>query len=277
MNRFFLIACGLALSMTASAAIHVTRPAKVSPAPTSKAAKPIPIAKLSAAQIVDRNVAARGGLQAWRAVNTLVLTGQLEAGGKKNTELPFVMEMKRPHKSRLQIRFQDQDAIQVYDGTQGWKVRPFLGRDEVEPFTPEEASQAANWAELDGPLVDYASKGTRIALDGTEAVEGHPAYRLKLTLKDGAVRHVWIDAASFLELKIDGDPHRLDGKMRNVAIYYRDYRAENGLKIPHVLETVIEGGKLPHKMTIQRVTVNQALEDTQFGKPGLAMAAAAGR
>ena len=35
---------------------------------------------LSAAQIVDKHVAARGGLQAWRAVQTLSVTGKLEAG-----------------------------------------------------------------------------------------------------------------------------------------------------------------------------------------------------
>lgn len=273
MKRFFLIACGLAVSLSASAALHITRPSKVSPAATSQAAKP---AKLSAAQIVERNVAARGGLDAWRAVNTLTLSGQLEAGGKKNPQLPFVMQMKRPRKSRLEIRFQDETAVQVYDGEHGWKLRPFLGRDEVESFTPEEASQAANWAELDGPLVNYAGKGTQVALDGTEAVEGHPCYRLKLTLKGGAVRHVWIDAATFLERKIDGDPSRLDGRMRNVAIYYRDYKTENGLKMPRLLETVIEGGRQPHKMTIEHVTVNQPLADTQFAKPGLAMAAAAG-
>lgn len=267
MNRLFLIACGLAVSMTASAATHGKPPSKATPAAASQAAK------LSAAQIVERNVAASGGLQAWRGVNTLVLAGKLEAGGTKNTELPFVMEMKRPHKSRLEIRFQDRTAIQVYDGEQGWKVRPFLGRNEVEPFTPEEASLAVNWAELDGPLVDYAGKGTHIALEGMDSVEGHPAYKLKLTLKGGTVQHVWIDAANFLELKIDGDPHKLDGKMRNVSVYYRDYRPEGTLKIPHVLETVIEGGKLPHKMTIQQVKVNPPLEDAQFAKSGLIMAA----
>jgi hypothetical protein len=272
MKRFFLIACGLAVSLSASAALHVTRPAKVGPAATSRAAKP---ANLSAAQIVERNVAARGGLDAWRAVNTLTLSGQLEAGGKKNPLLPFVMQMKRPRKSRLEISFQDQTAVQVYDGEHGWKVRPFLGRDEVESFTPAEAREAANWAELDGPLVDYAAKGTQVALDGTESVEGHPCYRLKLTLKGGAVRHVWIDAATFLERKIDGDPHRLDGRMRDVAIFYRDFKSENGLKMPRVLETVIEGGRQPHKMTIERVAVNQPLADSQFAKPGLAMAAAA--
>jgi hypothetical protein len=95
------------------------------------------------------------------------------------------MEMKRPHKSRLEIRFRDQTAFQVYDGTNGWKVRPFLNRNDVESFTPDEAKLAANWAELDGPLVDYASKGTTISLQGMEAVEGRDTYKLKLTLKGG--------------------------------------------------------------------------------------------
>ena len=40
-------------------------------------------AKLSAAEIADKNVAARGGLQAWRAVQTMSLAGQLGAGGNQ--------------------------------------------------------------------------------------------------------------------------------------------------------------------------------------------------
>src|SRR2546430_15185318 len=37
--------------------------------------------KLSAAAIVDKNVAARGGVQAWRTAQTLPLVGKLGAGG----------------------------------------------------------------------------------------------------------------------------------------------------------------------------------------------------
>lgn len=233
-------------------------------------------ARLTASQIIDRNVSARGGLAAWRAIRTLTMSGQLEAGGAKNTELPFVMEMKRPHMSRLEIRFRDQTAVQVYDGTQGWKRRPFLGRDEVEPFTPSETKSAASWEELDGPLVDYARKGTKVALEGKETVEGHKAYKLKLTTKDGEVRHLWIDAANFLERKIEGEPRKLNGKARNVAIYYRDFKTEKGLTTPRVLETVVEGVKQTHKMHIERVTVNQAMDDTLFAKPQLAAAKPSG-
>lgn len=255
MRRFLFLACSL-IPVAASA----------SGSPDSALA-----GKLTAAQIVERNVAARGGLPAWLAVNTLSMSGRLEAGGKKNWELPFVMKMERPHMSRLEIRFHDKTAVQVYDGAHGWKVRPFLGRDEVEPFTPDEAKAAAAWQELDGPLVNYVKKGTKVELQGQESVEGHRTYKLKLALKNGDVRHVWVDAASFLERKIDGEPRELDGKLRNVAIYYRDYKAEHGLTMPHLLETVVDGGKEPHKMNIEHVEINQPMANGLFAKPQLAV------
>jgi hypothetical protein len=261
MNRISSYA-GCLLSLAASAA-----------ALTAAAATPT---SLSVDQIVERNVAARGGLAAWRAVKTLTIAGELDAGGKPNHALPFVLKEKRPRKSRLEIVFKDQTSVQVYDGVQGWKVRPFLNRNEVEPYTAGEAKSAAAEQDLDGPLVDYAAKGTQVALDGTEPVEGHPAYKLKLTLKNGVKRNLWIDANSFLELKIDGEPRKLDGKMHNVAVYFRDYKAEHGLTIPHVQETAVEGVKQPYKMTISRVAVNETLDDTLFQKPQLSALAGSG-
>jgi outer membrane lipoprotein-sorting protein len=223
----------------------------------------------SAAWVADKNAAARGGLAAWHAVSSLSMSGQLEAGGKKNAALPFVLTLKRPHKSRLELKFQEQTALQVYDGAQGWKVRPFLGRNEVEPFSPDEAKSAAAAEDLDGPLLDYAKKGGKLELKGMETVEGHRAYKLKLTPKVGPPRHVWVDASSFLELKIEGEPRRLDGRMRNVAVYYRDYRPEHGLVVPHVLETVVDGVRPSRKITIQHVTVNPPADDAEFAKPSL--------
>src|ERR1700693_2967236 len=65
-------------------------------------------ASLSVDQIVERNIAARGGLAAWRAVKTLTIAGDLDAGGKPNHALPFVLKEKRQRKSRLEIVFKDQ-------------------------------------------------------------------------------------------------------------------------------------------------------------------------
>jgi hypothetical protein len=242
-------------------------------AATSYGASTAPAA-LSADQIVERNVAARGGLAAWRGAKTLTIAGEMDAGGKPNQALPFVLKEKRPRKSRLEIVFKDQTSVQVYDGTQGWKVRPFLNRNEVETYTPAEKRSAEAEQDLDGPLVDYAAKGTQIAIAGVEPVEGHPAYKLKLTLRNGDKRMLWVDAASFLELKIDGEPRKLDAKMHKVAVYFRDYKTEQGLTTPRLQETAIEGVKQTYKMTITRVAVNEPLDDALFQKPQLAALAA---
>jgi outer membrane lipoprotein-sorting protein len=265
---------------------------------------------LSAVQIIDKHVAARGGLAAWHAVQTLSVTGQMEAGsgdsaarskkiaregtgasvkgsGKpapetqqpaeaQQVQLPFRLEMKRPRKSRLEIDFAGKTAVQVYDGQNGWKLRPFLNRNDAEPFTAQEAQSEADKADLEGPLVDYAAKGTKVALEGVEAVDGRNAYKLKLTLKNGDVQRIWIDAQSFLDVKIEGIPRRLDNKMRTVWIYQRDFRSVQGLMVPYAYETAIEGNPRTHRMLIESVAVNKPLEDARFSKPQMLLAGSPG-
>jgi hypothetical protein len=267
-------------------------------------------ANLSAAAIVDKNVSARGGLKAWRAVHTMSFAGKMGAGGNRRAtlpvaapdrrsveqvipsrpvdeaQLPFVMEMARPGKMRLELTFNGQKAIQVFDGTNGWKLRPFLNRRVVEPFTTDEMKTASLQPDLDGPLVDYAAKGTKIELVGMEKVEDRDTYKLKLTTKNGHATHVWIDAQTFLEAKIEGQPRRLDGVYHPVEIYYRDYRQVNGLQIPYILETkvlpVAQTAQVvrttavpPEKIIIDKVVVNPNLEDSRFSKPEIGVASKA--
>ena len=263
-------------------------------------------ANLSAAAIVDRNVAARGGLEAWRAVQTMSMAGKLTAGGNQRTalpvpmtdrrtnkrsgrmalpsrpseevQLPFVMELKRTRKMRMVLKFNGQTAIQVFDGANGWKLRPFLNRREVEPYTAEEMKASSLQSDLDGFLVDYAVKGTKIELAGMEKVEGRDTYKLKLTTKNGQAIHVWIDAQTFLEAKIEGQPRRLDGIYHPVEIYYRDYRPVSGLQVSYLMETKVlpvaqaakgkkESAIPTEKIIIEKVMVNPKLDASLFSKP----------
>jgi hypothetical protein len=253
--------------------------------------------RLSAAEIVDKHVSARGGVKAWRAVQTLSLSGKMDAGAgdsvarsmrigagtpkrrreiaanaarpeaAKQVQLPFKLATQRPNKSRLEIEFAGTTAVQVYDGKNGWKVRPYLNRNDVEPFTPQEAKTEAETAEMGDPLIDAAAKGTKVALEGVEKVAGQDAYKLKLTTKTGTLQHVWIDTRSFLDVKVEGVPRRMDGKMHSVFVYQRDFRSVEGLKIPFVLETVVDGYPQPHQILVEKVAVNPKLDATTFAKP----------
>lgn len=252
---------------------------------TTKAVVP----QLSAEQIVEKNVAARGGLSGWRALQTLEMKGKMQAGGNKRptipvpgtrvgpevksnrpvdqVELPFTMELERGRKQRVEIQFNGQTALQVYNGSQGWKLRPFLNRHEVEKYTADELKQASSQSDLDGLLIDYAAKGSKVELAGVEQVEGRNAYNLKVTDKNGNIRHDWVDAQTFLEIKVEGNPRRLDGKYHPVATFLRDYRAVNGLMMPYLMETVVEGVKDTEKIKIEEIVSNPKLDASQFAMP----------
>jgi outer membrane lipoprotein-sorting protein len=272
---------------------------KTAPKTTAPSAqKAVP--KLTATQIVDKNVAARGGLQAWRAVQTMTWKGKMDAGAgdslersrriaqghmaptsrrefeamtaaskaeTKQVQLPYVLDLKRPRKQRLEIEFAGKTAIQVYDGENGWKLRPYLNRNDVEPFTADELKSEETQVDLDGYLIDYAAKGTKVEVDGVEPVEGRDAYKLKVTLKTGAVQRVWVDAETFLDVKVSGAPRRMDGKMRDVVVYQRDFRTVQGVKVPFVLETAVDGYRDTHKNELESVVVNPKLDDSLFAKP----------
>jgi hypothetical protein len=262
----------------------------------------VQVPSLSAAQVLEKHIAARGGAQAWKAVQGLQLTGKIDAGRGDNNararkivesskkangrgtnaeiaaangptqaaaqvQLPFTLDLKRPNKMRLEILVAGKTAVQVYDGQQGWKLRPFLNRTDSEPFTKEEAKTEAARDDLDGPLIGSAAKGAKVDLDGTDLVAGQPAYKLKVTQKNGDVKHVWVDARSFLDVKIDGFPRRMDGKMHEVFVYQRDFRKVEGVTIPFVLETAVAGYPDTHKMIIEKATVNPKVNDALFAKP----------
>lgn len=256
---------------------------------------------LSLQQIVDRNAAARGGVAAWREVKTLSVSGTLDAGSTlpgpaayaedarhpsaprrrlhpdpakvaadaesvKPISLPFLMDFKRPRMTRVELKFKDQTAVQVYDGTNGWKLRPYLGRHQVEPFTAAELAIAKSQQDLDGPLIDYAAKGTKVEKAGTEQVGGHDAYKLKLTLKDGQVRYVWVDAQTFLDVQIASSNPK-GRRQQQIATLMSDYRNVNGLQIPFRLENHVGGVTMPQRIMIAQVSVNPSLVDSLFARP----------
>jgi hypothetical protein len=273
----------------------------VAAAPAVTAAPVLPA--LSAQQIVEKNLAARGGSTAWRSIQSVVYSGSLDAGrvrpdngihpstterlidkpGKSTkpgqapdqhlsgndagtpVSLPYTLYMKRPGKQRVEVKFKDETLIQVYDGKTGWKLQPYLHRG-VLPFTAEEIKKARQFQDIDGPLFDYAAKGSKVELDGTELVDGSAAYRLKLTLKSGDVRHIWIDAASFLDVQIDG-VRRLNG--HEVAQYtaMSDFRSVDGVKLPFLMDTRTAGLPDHEKIVVEKATLNPKIDDKLFGKP----------
>jgi len=225
--------------------------------------------ELSAAQIVEKNVAARGGSEAWRKVQSMAWAGRVRSATAQS-DLPFVMELKRPNKTHFAVKGMKGSSLRVFDGSQGWKVQPSAnGIPEAKPFAAEELQFSRDAQSIDGPLIDHEAKGVTISLEGIDQVEGRKAYRLNVRLASGAVQHFWIDAETFLEIKSDRVGRNAAGLAAPVTIFYRDHRAFEGLILPVLIETGVGSGKTPDRMFIDKISINPALDDRAFERPRL--------
>ncbi len=224
----------------------------------------------TAAEVIDRNVAARGGLDAWRKVETMVWLGHLEHCGRETQRIPFVMTLKRPNLTRFELKEQFDQFTRIFDGAHGWKVRPGSdGRPETKAFSAEEANFSRTEFAIEGPLIDYRTKGVTVDLDGIDTVEGRKAYRLSLKLPSGGERKVWIDTKTNLDIRYDRPATNPLKPGAPVSVYYRSYAAADGVQVARSIETGVDAGAAVagEKLVIDRVLVNPKLDDGTFAPP----------
>jgi hypothetical protein len=241
------------------------------------AGEPATPAALSVEQIVAKNIEARGGVDAWHKIRTMVWVGHVETANAPAARIPFMLEQKFPNKTRFEIRGQNQMSLRMFDGVNGWKLRPAAnGTPQLEPFTSSELSFAHDGQGIEGPLIDYAAKGIAVTLGGIDELEGQPAYRLDLRLPSGASHHLWLDAQTFLERRYDRPAVNAGGRPATVSVVYADYRSWEGVQIPLRIETGSDSTKTPDRMVIDRLALNPPLGDALFAKPQVAAQATRG-
>jgi hypothetical protein len=215
-------------------------------------------------EIVAKHLAARGGAGKIAAIGSLRMTAKARAQGGR--EAVVVREVKRPGRIRLEFTAQGVTGVYAYDGERGWRVSPFDGQLEPEPMSPESTRSAIEWSDIGGPLVDWKAKGHRVELAGRESVEGREAWELKVSLKTGAVRYLYLDAQSFLHVRT-GATRSVAGRPIEMETTFGDYRETAGVLFPHTIEIGAKGRPCRLRILVQTVEVNPALDDARFRMP----------
>jgi outer membrane lipoprotein-sorting protein len=219
----------------------------------------------TADELIEKNIQALGGREKIKAVQTVRMTGKMTVG--PGMEAPFVLELKRPNKGRIDFTLQGMTGIQAYDGTTGWTVMPFLGKKDPEALSADDLKQVESQFDLEGPLVDYKAKGHQIELVGKEEVEGSPAYKLKLTKKNGDVSYVFLDAEYFLQIR-DDSKRVQRGQELEMTSSFGDFKPVDGLVYPHSISVQAKGVPAPAQvLTIEKIAVNPDVPDARFEMP----------
>ncbi|WP_415750250.1 hypothetical protein [Burkholderia pyrrocinia] len=222
---------------------------------------------LTADQIVEKNIAARGGLDAWRKIETMVWYGQVDSANAPTRNMPFILAMKRPNRTRFELTVANQKAVRIFDGREGWKLGASSGGGAIpRPYTMDELASARDEQVIDGPLIDHEAKGVGVTLEGVDQLGGHNAYRLAVKLPSGAIRHAWIDARTFLDVKYDREVQGPRGKV-TVEVRYSEYKGIDGLQIPLRIESGPAASPTRDTLIIGKVLLNPPLDDALFARP----------
>jgi outer membrane lipoprotein-sorting protein len=228
------------------------------------AALAVPGAAQTVDEVIAKHLEARGGVARIKAVKSIKLTGKMTLG--PGIEAPVVLEMKKPASVRMEMTFQGNTGIQAYDGKTGWSISPMAASKIPEPMSAEDLKDMEEQADLDGSLVDWKAKGHTVELLGKEKVEGSDAFKLKVTLKNGDVRYVYIDVDSSLELKTDAK-RMIRGSEVETESVSSDYKEVGGLVLPHTIVQGPKGSPQKQTITIDKVELDVPLDDALFKMP----------
>ncbi|HXY01380.1 MAG TPA: outer membrane lipoprotein-sorting protein [Candidatus Limnocylindrales bacterium] len=213
--------------------------------------------------IVAKNVQARGGLEKLRAIKSLRITAKISQGSFR---ADFVQENKRDSMVRRETILQGMVRVQAYDGHTAWQTNPFGGRRDPDLISQEESKPLIVDADLEGPLVDYKQKGHKAELVGHDSVEGTDCYKIKLTLNDGDVRYYYLDADSFLEIKIETQM-TVRGAVQYRDTILGDYEQVGGVYFPFLHQSREHRSDQGTIFTVDKIELNVPLDDSLFSMP----------
>ena len=212
-------------------------------------------------EIIDKHVAALGGADKLKSVNTIVTERSIAVQGM---EIPSTTTVVVGKAMRQETSVMGNSMIVVVEGDKGWTIRPAMmqGTGEPEDLPAEQLKQQSGQLDPFGSLMNYKAKGTKIELVGTEKADGKDVHHLKVTTKDGITSDQYIDASTYLMSKIKATA--AEGQETEIAL--SDYKDVDGIKFAHTME--IAGGQMGTlTMTTNKIVVNGKVDEGIFKKP----------
>jgi hypothetical protein len=211
-------------------------------------------------EIVDKHVAALGGMDKLNGVKNVVLDRSLSVQGM---DIPNITTIVVGKSMRSETTVMGNSMVQVVDGTSGWMVRPVMmqGTGEPEDMPEEALKQTVGQLNPFGTLVNYKTNGSKVELVGKEKVDKKDVYHLKVTTKEGQTVDEYLDATTYLVSKVKTMMNGQEGE-----ILFSDYKEVNGVKFPNTMEIV--GGPMGALTFVtNKITVNAPVDEAIFKKP----------
>lgn len=223
----------------------------------------------TADEVIDKYLTAIGGRAALGKVTSRTTTGTMTLSTPAgDISGPVEMLNQQPNKSRMLMKM-DLTSLgagpmvvdQRFDGTSGYVLDTLQGNRDI---TGNQLENMKNGA-FPNPFLNYKERGVTVELAGKEKVGEREAYVLIFKPKSGSVGRQFIDAESYLPVKLVA---KIDipqvGEVEQTTEFF-DYRDVDGIKIPFTVKATSAVQRFT--ITITKVEHNVKIDETLFTRP----------
>jgi len=209
----------------------------------------------TADEIINKHMAAIGGIDNWKKIKSVKMNGSVNAGG---TELPVTITTVAGKGQRMEFAINGMTNYTIITPSKGWMYFPVQGQTKPEAMPEEAVKESQDQLDIQGPLVDYKAKGNKVTYVGKDDVEGTDCYKLKVVYATGKEETMYIDASNYYHIR-SVDKVKANGKeMEQTVNYSNDQKLPEGIVYP----MTIESGNGP--VALKSVEINKPVDESIF-------------
>lgn len=208
---------------------------------------------MTAEKVIERYIEAMGGRDQINNISDVKQTASVSMGPQT-----IVIQTYRKQPNKMTSRTLLNGNVmqeQVFNGKEG----SVTGMGQTQELAGEQLETMKFQARMH-KFLRYEDLGVDISLEGTEAVDGDPAYKIKVTNPDGMVRYDYYDVGSGLRVKTKQTVQGPQGEVTQSQTY-SDYREVMGVKFPYRIDI---SGIRSMTMKVDSIQVNEGIEDKVF-------------
>lgn len=210
-------------------------------------------------KVLQKNYEATG-VEKLADVKTFYIKAKMSMMGM---DMPMTIQVKNPNKFKIEMEAMGQKTISAFDGEKGWMINPMMGAG-VKDLEGDQLKQAVSQTDMEGELYNYEKKGSTAELIGKVNADGKPAYRIKLTDKDGAVKDYFIDADTYLVTKMKTKVEAM-GQSMEIETKMTEYQKIDGIMMTKKIEVVTPMGS--QNIVMEEIKLNENIDDSVFARP----------
>jgi hypothetical protein len=210
-----------------------------------------------AQKIVDQYIKAQGGSKSLSKVQTLTIEGTFSSAADGNAGT-YTFDTKLPNRYYSELVVGDRSVIEAYNGKSAWH-RTATG--EIVTLVGIEGTQLeAAGLYYNSRLVNAKKNKLGIAFVDHAQVHGADSLQIEVTTPAGLKREVFFDPQTHLVVKESAAVGGIDEE-----VFYSDYRAADGLKIPYKIE--LHRGNDAYDIAVTRAVINGTVGERVFDFP----------